>query len=407
MNTLELQMERPLSIPRQQVTFTFLLCIMAYMLCGTIATMMSGFLPVAIPQLVSDQSQVSEISAFVNATFLYGWMAGGLLFGKLSDRFGRKPILLAVTTICGLSTLVTVFVPNWQWLMIYRFFAGAGIGGVILISTVYISEVWPKKTRPIAMGIMAVSFPIGIVSSGMLNLLADSWRNAFWIGLIPLLITGLLTLFMRESPYWEEGNEMGYKPEDKSIFSVNHKSTLIRGAVIYGTVLIGLWGIFSWLPTWIQSLLPEGVAGNDERGMVMMLLGIGGIVGGILSGWLIKIFGERKTLLGTFLGCILACFILFLLNTQFTRIIYLQTAFLSLFLGISQGALSVYIPGLFPASVRGTATGFCFNIGRLFTATAVFFIGSLVTIFGGFGNALFSFSFTFLVAFVALFIQKK
>jgi predicted MFS family arabinose efflux permease len=62
------------------------------------------------------------------------------------------------------------------------------------------------------------------------------------------------------------------------------------------------WGIFSWLPTWVQGLLSNGQKGQQERGIVMMLLGIGGIVGGILSGFLIKSFGFKKTLLGTFLG---------------------------------------------------------------------------------------------------------
>jgi hypothetical protein len=51
-------------------------------------------------------------------------------------------------------------------------------------------------------------------------------------------------------------------------------------------------------------------------------------------------------------------------------------------------------------NIRGTATGFCFNVGRFFTATAVFFIGSLVSVLGGFGNALLVFTVPFLVAFI-------
>jgi hypothetical protein len=56
---------------------------------------------------------------------------------------------------------------------------------------------------------------------------------------------------------------------------------------------------------------------------------------------------------------------------------------------------SVYIPLLFPAMVRASATGFCCNIGRLFTGSIVFFIGALVTLLGGYGNARSIFSFIF------------
>jgi hypothetical protein len=80
---------------------------------------------------------------------------------------------------------------------------------------------------------------------------------------------------------------------------------------------------------------------------------------------------------------------------------------MAVFFGISQGALSVYIPELFPAAVGAAATGFCFNVGRLFTATAVFFVGALVSWLGGYGNTLFIFSFIFLIGLLATMIAGK
>ena len=140
----------------------------------------------------------------------------------------------------------------------------------------------------------------------------------------------------------------------------------------------------------------------------MMILGMGAILGSILSGFLINWFGLRATLLTTFAACFTLCCLLFLTNKTFSSIVYLETAILALFFGISQGALSVYITELFPTTIRATASGFCFNIGRIFTASSVFFVGTLVTILGGFGNSIFTFSLFFLVAFlVALFNWKK
>ncbi|WP_421798963.1 MFS transporter [Haliscomenobacter sp.] len=387
----------------------FALCMLSYLLAGTVSTLMSTYLPVAIPEILGktvDEAKLGQIGAYLSTAFLVGWMLGGLCLGVIGDKIGRIKTLAFAIFLYGFFTLLTVFVGNWETLLFYRFLAGVGVGGVLLISTVYISEIWPENSRPIALGILAVSFPIGIVLTGSIGVLFAYWRSAFWLGFIPMFLAVVLLLFIPESEQWHQA-----KPKlmggTESIFSGTYKRRIVLGSVIFGSVLIGLWAIFSWFPTWIQSLLGKGVDGQQERGLSMMLLGLGGIAGGVVSGFLIKKLGSRNTLMLTFAGCFVACCLLFLTNTRFSPIIYFETALLSLFFGISQGALSSYIPELFPINIRATATGFCFNIGRFFTATAVFFVGSLVTFFGGFGNALLSFSLTFLLALLVAFSNRE
>ena len=385
----------------------FILCVITYAFGGTVSTLMSVYLPVAVPELLNEkvsEARLGEVGAYISAISLYGWMIGGILFGILSDKIGRKKVLVLVTALYGTATLLTVFVPNWYVLMAYRFFSGMGVGGVLLVSTVYISEIWIEKTRPIIVGILAVSFPIGIVASGGLNVLFSEWRQAFWLGLIPIVVALVIAVLLPESPKWTNNKKTNKAPD--SFLSPEYRPNLVVGSLIFGAVLIGLWGIFSWLPTWIQTLLPAGQDGQKERGITMMLLGIGGIIGGVISGFLIRFIGNRKTLMITFIGCILACCLLFLTNKEFSKIVYLETALLSLCFGISQGSLSSYIPELFPTSIRATATGFCFNVGRFFTATAVFFVGTLVSLLGGFGNALLAFSVTFFVALTMAYFSK-
>ena len=138
----------------------------------------------------------------------------------------------------------------------------------------------------------------------------------------------------------------------------------------------------------------------------MMMLGMGGLAGGFLSGWLTNAVGLRKSMLLCFGVCAIISVVLFKTNTVFSPIIYAEILVLALFFGASQGVLSVYIPFLFPVVIRGTATGFCFNIGRIFTATAVLFVGVLVTELGGYSNALFIFSIVFLIGWVVTFFAK-
>jgi len=171
-------------------------------------------------------------------------------------------------------------------------------------------------------------------------------------------------------------------------------------------MLIGLWAIFSWLPTWVQSLLTDS-DGQDERGLSMMLLGAGGLAGGFFSGWVANALGTRRAMMLCFSACFILSFLLFKLNTSFTTLTLVEIPLLSFSFGISQGLLSVYIPMLFPVAIRAASTGFCFNVGRFFTAAAVFFVGALVTAFGGYGNSLFAFSFVFLIGFLFLFFSKQ
>jgi MFS family permease len=169
-------------------------------------------------------------------------------------------------------------------------------------------------------------------------------------------------------------------------------------------MLIGLWAIFSWAPTWVQSL--SSVDAQQQRGFTVMILASGGLTGSFFSGWIENAIGLRKTMMMCFAVCFLFAFIVFKLSTSITAITFVELAVLAFFFGISQGALSVYIPLLFPTIVRASATGFCFNIGRLFTGTVVFFIGALVVLLGGYGNAIFIFSFIFIIGFIATFFSK-
>jgi hypothetical protein len=139
----------------------------------------------------------------------------------------------------------------------------------------------------------------------------------------------------------------------------------------------------------------------------MMLLGGGGLTGGFFSGWVSNALGVRKAMMLCFMGCAIMSWLLFGLNTTFSVIVYAETAALALFFGISQGLLSIYIPQLFPVNIRATATGICFNVGRLVTATAVFFVGTLVTVLGGYGNTILTFSLVFVVGFVTLYFTKN
>jgi MFS family permease len=388
----------------------FIICFFGTVFAGTISTLMSVYLPVAVRELLGNKSEgeLNTISAYINSIFIFGGAFGGFIAGVISDKTGRKTAVILSIACYGIFTWLTGYMPNWWAVVICRFFSGFGLGGVLVSTTTIMMEEWPKKSRAIFLGILSIAIPIGIFSAGVIDYFVSSWREAFLVGILPVVLAVISIWLLKESSQWKLDRQSGI-PRTKSegnIFATAYRPSLITGSIIFGTMLIGLWAIFSWLPTWIQSLIIDEDA-QKARGLSMMMLGMGGLTGGFLSGWLINAIGLRKSMLLCFGVCAMMSFILFKTNNHFSNIIYGEIAVLALFFGASQGVLSVYIPNLFPVNVRGTATGFCFNIGRLFTATAVLFVGVLVLELGGYGNALFIFSAVFIIGWVVTFFTNK
>ncbi|WP_138992427.1 MFS transporter [Larkinella sp. C7] len=383
----------------------FALCMLVYIFSGTVSTLMSTYLPVVVRDLLgqADKTELDRVSAYVGATFLYGWMLGGMSFGYFGDRLGRVTSLVGAVCLYGGSTLLTAFAPNWLMVVGLRFATGFGIGGVLVLTTVIVAEIWPERNRPVAMGILAVAFPVGILLSGWVNNLISDWRQAFWIGGIPLVVGVLIAGLVQEPAGWKRVHQQSADAH-VSLFDPQYRRSLWLGSLAFGAMLVGLWAVFSWVPTWVQSLVVGDA--RKARGLSMMLMGSGGVLGGILSGFIVKLIGHRRTMLFVFAACFVMAAVLFKTNTTLSLIVYTEMATLALLFGISQGTMSAYLPELFPTPLRGRATGFCFNIGRLVTATAVFFIGTLVAVLGGYGSAIFAFSGTFVIGFIAIWRTK-
>jgi MFS family permease len=343
-------------------------------------------------------AQYDNISASISSVFIFGWMAGGIAWGILCDISGRKKAFIYSTLCYGSFTLLTAFSPGWSFVILCRFLSGFGIGGVLVTTTLLIAESYPDKRKAILLGILSISIPLGIFSAGLINYFIAHWRYGFSVGIIPVLLSVPAAIYFTEPEGWREAKRSGVKNNLRQLFNPAFSKPLITGSLVFGTALIGLWATFSWLPSWIQSLI-AGPGGQKERGLAMMMMGGGGLLGGFISGWIVNFIGVKRTLLLCFAASFILSIILFRATAAPGPALYFQIAFITVFFGMSQGALSVYIPDLFPVSLRATATGVCFNLGRFFTGIAVFFIGSLVDFLGGYGNAIFWFSFVFLIGF--------
>lgn len=400
---------QPSVATKRSLVIAFVICYISIMFSGISSMLMSVYLPVAVKDLLGNISdeRMNYISAYINSVFIFGSMFGGFAWGFICDKIGRSKAVIFSTALYALFTALTAFSSSWLIVGIYRFITGFGIGGVIVTTNILVAEIWPEKKRAIALGIVSAAMPVGFIVAGALNNLVPEWRQAFLAGIIPFITAVIAMFILAEPESWKQVNHSQDNTAGKQIFSNEYRKNLVSGSIIFGAMLIGLWAVFSWAPTWVQSITSDNNKANELRGTTMIILALSGLVGSIVSGWIVNRFGMRKTMMLCFAAGFIMTGIVFKLNTAVTTITLIEMGIMAFFFGISQGALSVYIPALFPTKVRASATGFCFNIGRLFTATVVFFIGALVTFLGGYGNAIFIFSFIFLAGLITTFFSKE
>ena len=398
------------SLARPQLTAAFIICFISIMFSGISSMLMSVYLPVAVKDLLGNvtEEKINNVGAYINSVFIFGSMFGGFAWGFICDKTGRSKAVILSTALYGLFTVLTAFSSSWLVVGIYRFITGFGVGGVILTTNILIAELWHGKKRAVALGIVSAAMPLGFIVAGAMNNILTDWHIAFLTGFVPIATAIAAILILPESSSWKRNKqEPGINHTfSNKLFDPGYKKNLTSGSVIFGAMLIGLWAVFSWAPTWIQSITGDDAKAKDLRGLTMMVLAISGLGGSIVSGWIANAIGLRKTIMMCFAACFIMTFIVFKLNTVVSSFTFIEMGILAFFFGISQGALSVYIPHLFPTVIRASATGFCFNIGRLFTATVVFFIGALVSFLGGYGNAVFIFSFIFLIGMATTYFSK-
>jgi MFS family permease len=386
----------------------FLICFLAVAFGALNSVLSSSYLPDIVRSLApgADEANRGAIGAWINFGFLIGGALGGIAMGFLSDRIGRRTVLALALLCYGIGSGAGALASNWQLLTWTRVLVGVGVGTALVVSAVMIAEAWEARTRAIALGILSVAYPVGIIASGMVTTLLTNWRYGLGLGAMGALLAVPVLVFVRDavrSPSVAESSRLKVLG--------THRRVLCSGMLVYGTMLIGIWAAFSWLPTWVQSLLDNTLGdaasnGQSARGLSFALLGGGGLVGGIASGWVGNTFGLRRVQAACFVLSFVLSYLLFEVSASYTRFVEVGIACLGICFGVSQGILNTYIPELFPATVRSAATALCFHVGRIFTAAAVFFVGALVVWFDGYGRAIFAFSLVYVVGLLAMYVAR-
>jgi MFS family permease len=345
--------------------------------------------------LLQDFSISTRIAGFLGSLTLIASGFGGVLFGAIADRLGRKRAMIGSVLVYSVFTAMCGFSQTILQLGIFRFLLGLGMGGEWTSGAALVSETWPDHHRGKAMAWMQSAWAIGYATAAIVVaavLPRFGWRAAFFIGVLPALLTLWIRSGVQESPIWTNSRGSQARQSIAAIFRRPFVRPTIVLTLLSLFTIFAYWGFNLWIPAYLSLPATRGGLGlsTSSTTLIVVTMQVGTFFGYVSFGYISDAFGRKKSFI-TFLIAASALMLLYAGTTSMSLLLlvgplvgFFGTGFFSGF-----GAVAAE---LFPTAIRATAQGFTFNMGRFGSALAPFFIGSLAETYG------FSMAFTLLSA---------
>ena len=345
---------------------------------------------VVLPILMQKWQLDPVTAGALGSTALFGMMIGAMLLGTLSDRFGRKKMIVLCIVLFSGFTALNGFAQTPLQFGVMRFIAGLGIGGVMPNVVALMSEYSPRRIRSTLVAVMFSGYAIGGMLSAVLGIWIVpqfGWQVMFYLAVIPLLLLPLIwtqlpdsvAFLVREGkiaearkvlaaltgkPLPDDAELAVHQPQKTeqslaALFSNNRALSTLMFFQAFFMCLLMVYGLGSWLP----KLMTMAGYGFGSSLMFLLFLNIGGIIGAIGGGWLSDRFHPRPVLMLFFT---LAAVSLALLGfkSHVAVLYFLVTVAGATTIG-SQILLYAYVAQFYPTAIRSTALGWSSGVGRI------------------------------------------
>jgi MFS family permease len=345
-----------------------------------------------LAHVMVDLSMSKATSGFLATLTLLASGVGGILFGFIADRIGRKrALMLSILTysICsfasGLSTSILM-------LAVFRFVLGLGMGGEWNTGATLVAETWPSELRAKAISIVQSSWAIGYALAALVAgvvLHYTNWRMVFFVGIVPALVTLWIQSRVPESEMWQEHHRLAQESprvaDAQQRYEHHSFARIFQPPYVRSTFALLLanffgmfawWGLFTWLPPYLSLPVEQGGRGFGVMGstMLLVILNLFGMFPGYASyGWVADRLGRRRSyVLYTLIAAILVP--LYAIARAPGLILVLGTATAFFGTGFFSGS-GIIGSEIFPTGVRARALGFTYNGARTMSSIAPYIIG--------------------------------
>ncbi len=325
---------------------------------------------------------------------LLGLTLGAIFFGMLADKFGRKQMIIWPMVIFGVFSLLTPLGHSVQSLVILRVLAGFGLGGTLPNVTAYVLEYSPKRMRSLLVNSTGAFFAFGSIIAGNLAkwlIPTYGWQSTFYVGgAVPLLFTIVVALYLPESVRYlllhnkameraaaimrrivpdrnfAAGTRFTLEPQLHGI-TVKHLFTEGRAyptAMLWIGFIMNLF-ILVYMIFWMPTLLRQVGQPLNVAITVTIMYAIGGIVGGLATGFIADRIGSLpKVLAVAYVGA--AVFITVAAFAVHDTAILYPAMFLTGFsINGGQPCLNTIAATYYPTAIRATGIGWALGVGRI------------------------------------------
>jgi len=340
--------------------------------------------------LAATQAHIGYYGSALFATFLVGWGCA-FLWGPVADCFGRVRTLVLTILCYSLFTFLGCLAANVWQLALFRFFAGAGIGGEWTLGGVFVAEEWPESRRAQGAAYMHTGYYVGAFLAALVNHLIGSrygWRAVFAVGGTPALLVAFIRYGVAEPERWQrrvQALRRDWSAGDSflALFSPEYRRRTAVNAALLFISMVGLWAGSVYVPASVTELAGRaGIASGEAARLASyatMLLSTGTIAGCLLLPAMAGRWGRRRSL-GLYFVLMFLC-----ISVGFGYLFYLGPGALSwflpclFFLGIGGANFAVYtlwLPEQYRTECRGSAFAFATSCGRFLAAGITFLVGA-------------------------------
>ncbi len=362
----------------------------------------------ALTTIMQEWGLSPTAAGFLASITLFSSAFGGIVFGVIADRIGRKKVLMLSVAILCVCSGFSGLAQNLTQLAIARTILGLGMGGQWTSGAVLVSETWPAQNRGKAIGIMQGGWAIGYLFAAVvagLGLPVFGWRVLFSVGSLPVLLILWIQSHVDEPEIWMQSKKEA-KTTQKISFSQIFHADLIRytllASLVSTFIMFAYWGLLTWLPGFLSSPVEKGGAGlgivRSAEWVVPMM--ISAFFGYASFGFFADKFGRRPTFA---FYLVVSAVLVFIYGKTNDAMILIALGPLVGFFGSGYfSAFGAFLSELFPTRARGAGVGFCYNVGRMLSAFAPTIIGYCASRWG-FGAALAVTSFAFIAGAISIY----
>ena len=350
---------------------------------------------------------LSAISADLNLTpaqsgslvtwTLIGAVVGGILFGALSDRYGRVRVLTWTIVLFAVFTGLCAIAQGYWDLLIYRTIAGIGLGGEFGIGMALAIEAWPAKHRAKAASYVALGWQVGVLAAALLTpvlLPHIGWRGMFVVGIFPAFVAWYLRVRLHEPEIFSQkqtalSTQKISKLESFKLLVKDKATTKVSlGVVVLTSVQnFGYYGIMIWMPNFLSKQLGFSLT---KSGLWTAVTVCGMMAGIWIFGRLADRIGRKPSFLLFQLGAVISIITYSQLTDPTAMLV--AGAFLGMFVNGMMGGYGALMAEAYPTEARATAQNVLFNLGRAVGGFGPVVVGAIVS----------AYSFSIAIAFLAV-----